>query len=161
MEFPTEPEIEAAQDSWRNVRVILRHFRKDIRKRRGVLAGGAFFGFIYAAARVAEPWPLKVVFDQVLFGKPARGLIGTLFTPFGHSPYDILGAAGLALGVTGLIRAVAYYYEDFLLLRDVVVDAIVSLGTGLLLIVMMVMVMALVDPVLTGVSLLVMPVIFA
>jgi ATP-binding cassette subfamily B protein len=201
-----ESEIEAAEDTWHKLRVILRYFRKDIRKRRGVLAGGAVFGFVYAAARVAEPWPLKVVFDQVLFGKPARGLIGTLFTPFGHSSYEILGAAGVALGLTGLVRAIAYYYEDFLLsraaqqivyairtrlyahlhrlplsfhqerktgdtlvrlssdiilLRDVVVDAIVSLGTGVLLIVMMVAVMALVDPVLTGVSLLVMPVIFA
>ncbi len=206
MEFPTEPEIEAAQDSWRNVRVILRHFRKDVRKRRRTLAGGAFFGFVYAAARVAEPWPLKVVFDQVLFAKPARGLIGSLFTPFGTSSYAILVAAGLALALIGVVRAFSYYYEDFMLskaaqqivyairtrlyahlhrlplsfhqerktgdmlvrlssdiilLRDVLVDAIVSLGTGVILIVMMVIVMALVDPVLTAVALAVMPGIFA
>jgi ATP-binding cassette, subfamily B, bacterial len=206
MEFPTEPEIEAAQDSWRNVRVILRHFRKDVRKRRRTLAGGAFFGFVYAAARVAEPWPLKVVFDQVLFAKPARGVIGSLFTPFGTSSYAILVAAGLALALIGVVRAFSYYYEDFMLskaaqqivyairtrlyahlhrlplsfhqerktgdmlvrlssdiilLRDVLVDAIVSLGTGVILIVMMVIVMALVDPVLTAVALAVMPGIFA
>src|SRR5262245_18922808 len=206
MEFPTEPEIEAAQDSWRNVRVILRHFRKDIRKRRRTLIGGAFFGFVYALARVAEPWPLKVVFDQVLFAKPARGPIGAIFTPIGHSPYAILAAAGLALGLIGLVRAVSYYYEasmlsraaqqivygvrtrlyahlhrlplsyhqqrkagdtlvrlssDIILLRDVLVDAIVSLGTGVMLILMMIVVMALIDPVLTGVALLVMPVVFA
>ena len=199
-------ETDPAEGSWRKYRVILRYFRKDVRKRRGALAGGAFFGFVYALARVAEPWPLKVVFDQILFGKPARGLIATLFTPFGSSPYAILVAVGLALGLTGIVRAVAYYYEDFLLsraaqqivyairtrlyahlhrlplsfqqerktgdmlvrlssdiilLRDVLVDAIVSLGTGVLLVLMMVTVMALVDPVLTGVALLVMPVIFA
>jgi len=206
MEFPTEPEIEAAQDSWRNVRVILRHFRKDIRKRRRTLAGGAFFGFVYAAARVAEPWPLKVVFDQVLFAKPARGVIGSVFTPFGKSSTEILIAAGVALAIIGVVRAVSYYYEDFMLskaaqqivyairtrlyahlhrlplsfhqerktgdmlvrlssdiilLRDILVDAIVSLGTGVILILMMIIVMALVDPVLTAVSLAVMPVIFA
>jgi ATP-binding cassette subfamily B protein len=206
LEFPTEPEIEAAQDSWRNVRVILRHFRKDIRKRRRTLAGGAFFGFVYAAARVAEPWPLKVVFDQVLFAKPARGVIGSVFTPFGTSQNEILIAAGVALAIIGVIRAVSYYYEDFMLskaaqqivyairtrlyahlhrlplsfhqkrktgdmlvrlssdiilLRDILVDAIVSLGTGVILILMMIIVMALVDPVLTAVSLAVMPVIFA
>ena len=206
LEFPTEPEIEAAQDSWRNVRVILRHFRKDVRKRRRTLAGGAFFGFIYAAARVAEPWPLKVVFDQVLFAKPARGLIGSIFTPFGTSQNEILVAAGVALAIIGVVRAVSYYYEDFMLskaaqqivyairtrlyahlhrlplsfhqerktgdmlvrlssdiilLRDILVDAIVSLGTGVILILMMVIVMALVDPVLTAVALAVMPIIFA
>ena len=199
-------ELEAARGSWRSVRVILRHFRKDVRKRRRTLLGGAFFGFVYAAARVAEPWPLKVVFDQVLFAKPATGVIGTLFTPFGASPYEILAAAGLALALIGVVRAFAYYYEDFMLskaaqqivyairtrlyahlhrlplsfhqerktgdtlvrlssdiilLRDILVDAIVSLGTGVILIVMMVIVMAIVDPVLTAVSLLVMPGIFA
>jgi ATP-binding cassette subfamily B protein len=198
--------MEPAENSWRKIRVILRYFRKDVRKRRRALAGGAFFGFVYAAARVAEPWPLKVVFDQVLLGKPARGVISTLFTPFGSSPYAILGAAGLALGLIGLVRGIAYYYEDFLLsraaqqivyairtrlyrhlhrlplsfhqerktgdtlvrlssdiilMRDVLIDAVVSLGTGLILLLMMVGVMALVDPLLTAAALLVMPAIFA
>src|SRR5215468_10545491 len=206
MEGELEAELEAAQGSWRNVRVILRHFRKDIRKRRRTLAGGAFFGFVYAAARVAEPWPLKVVFDQVLFAKPAKGVIGSVFTPFGTSQTEILIAAGVALAIIGVVRAVSYYYEDFMLskaaqqivyairtrlyahlhrlplsfhqerktgdllvrlssdiilLRDILVDAIVSLGTGVILILMMIFVMALVDPVLTAVALAVMPVVFA
>ena len=71
-----------AESRWRSVRVIWRYFRKDVRKRRGALAGGASFGLLYAAARIAEPWPLKVVFDQVLFGKPATG-IASIFTIFG------------------------------------------------------------------------------
>src|SRR5438552_2156634 len=199
-------ETDPAEGSWRKYRVILRYFRKDVRKRRGALAGGAFFGFVYALTRVAEPWPLKVVFDQILFGKPARGLIGSLFTPFGTSSYAILVAAGLALALIGVVRAFYYYYEDFMLskaaqqivhalrtrlyahlhrlplsfhqerktgdmlvrlssdiilLRDVLVDAIVCLGAGLVLVLLMVTVLALVDPVLTGVALLVMPVIFA
>jgi ATP-binding cassette subfamily B protein len=46
-------------------------------------------------------------------------------------------------------------------MRDVLVDAIVSLGTGLILLLMMVAVMAIVDPLLTAAALLVMPAIFA
>jgi len=189
----------------KSYRELLHYFRKDIRKRRRTLIGGALFGFLYAAARVAAPWPLKVVFDQVLFKKPARGLLHAIFTPFGNSPYAILAAAGVAIGLIGLVRAIAYYYEDsmlsraaqqivygirarlyahlhrlplsyhqqrkagdtlvrlssdIVLLRDVLVDAIVSLGTGVLLILMMITVMAFIDPVLTGVALLVMPVVF-
>src|SRR5262245_7110582 len=195
----------AAESGWHRFRDIAHYFRKDIRKRRGALAGGAFFGFVYAVARVAEPWPLKVVFDQVLLGKPAKGIIGTLFAPFGTSPYAILVAAGIALVVIGFVRGFSYYYEDFLLaraaqqivysirsrlyrhlhrlplsfhqqrktgdtlvrlssdiilLRDVLVDAIVNLGTGIVLLVLMVVVMALVDPLLTAAALLVMPAIF-
>jgi ATP-binding cassette subfamily B protein len=203
---PQGDETEEDDGSHKSYRELLHFFRKDIRKRRGTLIGGASFGFVYALARVAEPWPLKVVFDQVLFAKPARGPLATIFTPFGHSPYAILVAAGLAIALIGLVRAVAYYYEDsmlsraaqqivygirtrlyahlhrlplsyhqerkagdtlvrlssdIVLLRDVLVDAIVSLGTGLLTILMMIIVMALIDPVLTGVALLVMPVVFA
>lgn len=201
-----DPETDEDDGSHKSFRELLRYFRKDIRKRRGTLIGGALWGFVYAAARVAEPWPLKVVFDQVLFAKPARGPLGAIFTPIGHSPYAILAAAGLALGLIGLVRAISYYYEDsmlsraaqqivygirtrlyahlhrlplsyhqerkagdtlvrlssdIILLRDVLVDAIVSLGTGVMLILMMIVVMALIDPVLTGVALLVMPVVFA
>src|SRR5258708_10738855 len=87
------PEVDLSAKSYRE---LLHYFRKDIRKRRRTLIVGALFGFVYAAARVAEPWPLKVVFDQVLFGKPARGVLGAIFTPFGHSPYAILSAAGAA-----------------------------------------------------------------
>src|SRR6266446_1133707 len=107
--------MEPAENGWRNVRVIARYFRKDVRKRRRALAGGAFFGFVYALARVAEPWPLKVVFDQVLLGKPAHGFWARPFTVFGYSHYDLLAAAGLWLATAGLVRGIAYYYEDYLL----------------------------------------------
>jgi len=185
-------------------RVIYGYFSKDVRKRRARLLGGIGFAVLYAVARVAEPWPLKIVFDQVLFHKPARGFWLSPFTVFGHSPYDLLAAAGLALAIAALVRGVAYYYEDYLLssaaqeivysirrrlyrhlhrlplsfhqrrstgdllvrlssdvvlLRDVLIDSVVNLGSGLVLIVLMLAVMLFVDPVLTGIALLVMPLI--
>jgi len=197
------PEVDLSHKTYRE---LLHYFRKDIRKRRRTLIAGALFGFVYAAARVAEPWPLKVVFDQVLFRRPAHGVIASVFTRIGHGPYAILASAGLVIGLIGLVRAIAYYYEDsmlsraaqqivyairtrlyahlhrlplayhqqrkagdtlvrlssdIILLRDVLVDAIVSLGTGVVLIIMMIAVMSFIDPVLTGVALLVMPVVFA
>src|SRR5438045_8848598 len=78
---------EMGDGSQKSYRQLLRYFRKDIRKRRRTLIGGASFGLLYALARVAEPWPLKVVFDQVLFRKPAHGVTRTIYTPFGQSPY--------------------------------------------------------------------------
>jgi ATP-binding cassette subfamily B protein len=183
-------------------REVLAHFLPDVRKRRGKLAAGIVFAVIYAVARVIEPWPLKVVFDQVLFHKPASGLTSRPFTFLGSSAYQLLAAAALVLMATSLVRGISYYYEDFLLssaaqeivygirarlyrhlhrlplsfhrrrsagdtlvrlsadivvLRDVLVDAVVNLGTGLILIVLMLAVMVAVDPVLTVVSLAAMP----
>src|SRR5262249_44947672 len=48
---------------------------------------------------------------------------------------------------------------DTILLRDVLIDAVVNVGTGAILLVLMLAVMLFVDPVLTAVSLGVMPVI--
>jgi ATP-binding cassette subfamily B protein len=168
------------------------------------LLAGAGFGVVYALTRAAEPWPLKVVIDQVLFHKPAHGIWLHPFLIFGDSSYDLLAAAGVVLASAGLLRGVSYYYEDYLLsttaqetvydirtrlyrhlhrlplafhqrrsigdllvrlsadivlLRDVLIDSVVNLASGLILVVLMLAVMLLVDPVLTGISVAVMPVI--
>ncbi len=199
------PAAPPARPRWTSVPVIYGYFRKDVRKRRGKLIAGGAFGLVYALARVAEPWPLKVVFDQVLLGKPARGFWARPFTVFGHSHYDLLAAAGLWLATAGLVRGIAYYYEDYLLssaaqeivyairsrlyrhlhrlplsfhqrrstgdllvrlssdivlLRDVLIDSTVNLGTSVILLGLMLTVMLVVDPLLTLISLGVMPLIF-
>ncbi|HKU59215.1 MAG TPA: ABC transporter transmembrane domain-containing protein, partial [Gaiellaceae bacterium] len=188
------------------LRVVAEHFRKDVRKERRRIIGGMFFAVIYALARVVEPWPLKVVFDQVLFHKKATGWLVQPFTIFGHSPTDLLAASGLALALAGVVRGVSYFYEDYLLstaaqdivyrirarlyrhlhrlpvgfhqrrptgdllvrvsadiivLRDVLIDAVVNIGTGAILLVLMLAVMFAVDPVLAAVSLVVIPLILA
>jgi ATP-binding cassette subfamily B protein len=186
--------------------IIFRSFAGDVRKQRGRLAGGIAFGLVYALARVAEPWPLKVVFDQVLFHKPADGSWFRVFTIFGPSSYEVLAAAALILVGAGLVRGVAYYYEDFLLstaaqeivyrirarlyrhlhrlplafhqrrrtgdtlvrlssdivvLRDMLVDSVVNIGTGVVMVALMLAVMFAVDPVLTALSIASMPVVVA
>ena len=108
---PDSPEAGAATDpsegSHKTFRELLRYFRKDIRKRRRTLVGGALFGLVYAAARVAEPWPLKVVFDQVLSGKQMPGWLASLVnvTLGLTSKYAVLNfAARLYTYVTLTIR---------------------------------------------------------
>jgi ATP-binding cassette, subfamily B, bacterial len=195
---------ELARPRSERLRVIAAYFRKDLRRQRRRIAAGMAFAVIYALARVVEPWPLKVVFDQVLFHKPARGALLRPFTLLGHSSTDLLAAAGIALTLAGLVRGISYYYEDYLLssaaqeivyrirarlyrhlhrlplafhqrrstgdllvrlssdiilLRDVLIDSIVNLGTGAIMLVLMLAVMLAVDPVLTAVSLGVMPLI--
>ena len=200
-EQPAE-QLAADKAAMRSRREVFAYFLAEVRKRRGKLVAGIVFALIYALARVIEPWPLKVVFDQVLFHKPASGLTSRPFTFLGSSAYQLLAAAALVLMATSLVRGISYYYEDFLLssaaqeiiyairarlyrhlhrlplafhrrrsagdtlvrlsadiivLRDVLVDAVVNLGTGLILIVLMLAVMLAVDPVLTVVSLAAMP----
>jgi ATP-binding cassette subfamily B protein len=200
----TEPDTTEAPTRLTRARIIFSFFRKDVRKQRKKLLGGMGFAVIYALSRVIEPWPLKVVLDQVLFHKPAHGFFMSPFTIFGTSAYEILAASALVLVVAAIVRGFAYFYEDFFLssaaqeivysirrrlyehlhrlplafhqrrstgdllvrlsadivmLREVLVDAVVNLGTGVVLVVLMTAVMLYVDPVLTLVSIGVMPLI--
>src|SRR5918911_691314 len=101
----------SASATWARSTAIYRAFAGDVRKQRSKLLGGMGFGLVYALARVVEPWPLKVVFDQVLFHKPSHGAWAAPFTIFGTSPYGFLSAAGLVLALAGLVRGFSYYYE--------------------------------------------------
>lgn len=184
---------------------VAHYFGKDVRKRRRRLAGGMFFSIVLGLARIAEPWPLKVVFDQVLFHRPARGFLTRIFLVFGPTPTDILGAAAAVLMLAGIVHGFSYFFQDYLLstaaqdivysirtrlyrhlhrldlsfhvqrpvgdtlvrlsadivmLRDVLIDGIVTLGSGLIMLVLMLIVMALVDPVLTLLAVSVMPLAF-
>jgi ATP-binding cassette, subfamily B, bacterial len=181
---------------------IFHAFGPEVRRERVRLVAGMGFGLLYALARVVEPWPLKVVFDQVLFHKHAQGAWFRPFAIFGTSAYDILAASALLLIATGLVRGFSYYYEDYLLssaaqaivyrirarlyrhlhrlpvrfhqrrrtgetvvrltsdivvLRDLLVDSIVNIGTGVVMVALMLAVMFAVDPVLTALSIASMP----
>jgi ATP-binding cassette subfamily B protein len=151
---------------------------------------------------VVEPWPLKIVFDQVLFHRPARGFLTRGFLVFGPTPTDILAVAALILMVAGLVHGISYYYQDYLLstaaqeivysirtrlyrhlhrldlsfhvnrpvgdtlvrlsadivmLRDVLIDGLVTLGSGVIMLLLMLVVMLAIDPVLTLLVVSVMP----
>jgi ATP-binding cassette subfamily B protein len=184
---------------------VAHYFGKDVRKRRRKLASGMFFAVVLGLARVAEPWPLKVVFDQVLFHRPAHGFLTRIFLVFGPTPTNILAAAAVVLMTAGIVHGFSYYYQDYLLstaaqeivyairarlyrhlhrldlafhlrrpvgdtlvrlssdivmLRDVLIDGIVTLGSGLIMLVLMLIVMSLVDPVLTLLAVSAMPLAF-
>ncbi|HEX8977347.1 MAG TPA: ABC transporter ATP-binding protein [Solirubrobacteraceae bacterium] len=187
------------------LRRVWHYFGKDVRKRRRKLTAGMGFSILLGLSRVVEPWPLKIVFDQVLFHRPAKGFLTQAFLVFGPSPTNILTAAAVTLMVAGVVHGVSYYYQDYLLstsaqdivygirtrlyrhlhrldlafhisrhvgdtlvrlsadivvLRDVLVDAIVTLGSGLIMVALMLAVMLFVDPVLTVLAVATMPLAF-
>jgi ATP-binding cassette subfamily B protein len=187
------------------LRRVWHYFGKDVRRRRRKLGAGMGFAVLLGLARVVEPWPLKIVFDQVLFRRPPRGFLTHVFLVFGPSPTDILAAAAVVLMVAGVVHGVSYYYQDYLLssaaqeivyairtrlyrhlhrldmsfhisrhvgdtlvrlsadiimLRDVLIDSVVTLGSGLIMVVLMLTVMVIVDPVLTALTVTTMPLAF-
>src|SRR5947208_1556179 len=96
------------------IRALVR-FRRFVRPYSGVLVVGALLSFLAIALGVAEPWPLKVVVEDVLRGKPGSGPVIPHFIPPAHDPHVLLGVAAAMLVVIVLFEAVVEYFSDAML----------------------------------------------
>src|SRR5262245_27464667 len=79
------------------------------------LAIGIAAVIVEGAAGVAEPWPLKIVIDNVVKSKPAQGWwSGLLFSGVSGDRAAILKFAALAVLLIAAIGAIASYTEKYL-----------------------------------------------
>jgi subfamily B ATP-binding cassette protein MsbA len=64
---------------------------------------------------VLEPWPIKVVVDNVLQSKKLPGLLGsTVSRLFGTNPYAMLNFAIAAVALIAVVGALSSYFEKYL-----------------------------------------------
>jgi len=78
------------------------------------LLGAMICSVAYTAARLAEPWPLKFIFDNVLAGKPLRTPFLSVDRTLGGDPWLILLLAALTILALALVRSAFYYYQSVL-----------------------------------------------
>jgi subfamily B ATP-binding cassette protein MsbA len=67
------------------------------------------------ATDVLDPWPIKIVVDNVLQGKKLGGALGSIATAlFGEGRLAIVDFAVLAVGAIAVVSAVSSYLEKYL-----------------------------------------------
>jgi ATP-binding cassette, subfamily B, bacterial len=77
------------------------------------VAGVAVLG--ETLADVLDPWPIKIVVDNVLKNKPLTGVAGHLLgSIFGHGQAAIVNFAVAAVAVIAVVGAVSAYFEKYL-----------------------------------------------
>jgi ATP-binding cassette, subfamily B, bacterial len=86
-------------------------FRGELFKHRRTLAGAFLFSLAYAAVRMAEPWPLKFIFDNVLADMPLDTPVGWVNSTLDGNRTAILVTATVAILVLALLRGVTSYYQ--------------------------------------------------
>jgi ATP-binding cassette, subfamily B, bacterial len=65
-------------------------------------------------ANLLEPWPLKIVLDNVLRSKPAQGWLNTwILASFGHDKLGVLKFAALAVLAIAIVGAGCSYVEKY------------------------------------------------
>jgi ABC-type multidrug transport system fused ATPase/permease subunit/Ser/Thr protein kinase RdoA (MazF antagonist) len=102
------------RDRAQDVRATFRgayRFRGELRTHWRMLAGAFLFSLAFAAVRLAEPWPLKFIFDNVLRGDPLATGHGWIDRMLGGDRIAILVAAAIAILVLALLRGITAYYQ--------------------------------------------------
>jgi ATP-binding cassette subfamily B protein len=94
------------REQLRSARRVYRHFGPQVRDQRTRIAISLAALLAEVALRVLEPWPLKVVFDQVLGVHRGPAVLS------GLSPVTLLAAAVVAVVILGALRAVAAYWTS-------------------------------------------------
>ena len=77
------------------------------RSKRGLFTA-AFSTIAVAVADLARPWPLKIIFDQVLLGKPARGLLAPLLASVHSQSALIVALSATIVAITAATGLLAY-----------------------------------------------------
>jgi len=68
-----------------------------------------------ALTDILDPWPIKVVVDNLLQSKPLPGLLARVVTAiFGQGAYAVLNFAVVAVAIVALVGAVSAYFEKYL-----------------------------------------------
>jgi ATP-binding cassette, subfamily B, bacterial len=94
-------------------------FRRGLRPYRPALVTGSLLVLLVAALNIAAPWPLKVIVDNVIRGKPLEHGPGEILRDIaGSDPQRLLVASVLALFTIVVVTALADY------LGTVVLDGI-------------------------------------
>ena len=66
-------------------------------------------------ASILDPWPIKIVVDNILKAKALPGMLGRIVTgTFGQGPYAVLNFAVAAVAVVAVVGAVSAYFEKYL-----------------------------------------------
>jgi ATP-binding cassette, subfamily B, bacterial len=80
----------------------------ELARAKGALLLAASSTVAVALADLARPWPLKIIFDQVLLGRPARGAFGQLLASVHSQAALIVGLSAAIVVVTAATGFFAY-----------------------------------------------------
>src|SRR5580700_3328888 len=105
-QMPTSPELQTPLPKWSIVGLLKPHSK--------AFAFGLIAVIGESIASLLEPWPLKIVLDNILKSKPAHGWLNTLIVSLaGADSYAILRLAAIMVLVIAVIDAVCTYTEKY------------------------------------------------
>jgi ABC-type multidrug transport system fused ATPase/permease subunit len=80
----------------------------ELRRSKRALAAATLSTLAVSLTDLARPWPLKLIFDQVLLGKPARGLLASALALVPDTTMLVVVLAAAIVVIAGVTAVFAY-----------------------------------------------------
>lgn len=102
---------------WQAFYAMTGHFVPYLKKQSKKLFLSFCAGIGFTIFGMLEPWPLKMIFDNVFLQDPLPRLTKPLLSQFEENPMSLLYALIVAIVVITFFRGVFYYYQQLLTSR--------------------------------------------
>ncbi|MCK5504968.1 MAG: ABC transporter ATP-binding protein, partial [Thermodesulfovibrionia bacterium] len=102
---------------WQDFQSMAEHFLPYIRKNIKHLILAQLAGLSYIILGLLEPWPLKLIFDNIFLNQPLPLILSPVLGTFAGKPFLFLNILIIAIIMIALIRGVFYYYQRLLTSR--------------------------------------------
>ena len=103
---------------WKEFRAVAARFFPYIRKNMKHLILAQTAGLGYIAMRLLEPWPIKIIFDNILLKKPLPKLFSGISGFVENRPILLLSILISAIILIAFVRGIFYYYQRLLTSRS-------------------------------------------
>ncbi len=102
---------------WKAYKFVYRRFFPYIQKNKRELILAQIAGVGYILFGMLEPWPLKLIFDNVFLQKPLSPFLMPALGSFQDDPVLLLNILVAAVILIAFIRGLFYYYQNLLMAR--------------------------------------------
>ena len=96
---------------WREMRKVAGRLAPFVRRRRARLGLALACGVGYTLARLAEPWTLKLIFDNVLLGHPVPPWLAAHLEAVAGDRLWLLNGLVAAIIVLAIARGFLYFWQ--------------------------------------------------
>ncbi|HSF33946.1 MAG TPA: ABC transporter ATP-binding protein [Candidatus Tectomicrobia bacterium] len=102
---------------WRDFLAVATRLAPYVRKRVGMLAWALACGLGYTLMRVLEPWPIKLIFDNVLLDHPLPSFLRPVLIAIVENRFLFLNLLMATIIVMAIARGFLYFHQQLLTSR--------------------------------------------
>lgn len=108
--------IKSHIEKWRSFISMASHFTSHVKKQKRRLFLSLLAGIVYITFGMLEPWPLKMIFDNVFYTKPYPAFVSSLES-IRENKLLVLNILVASIIILAVVKGIFYYFQQILTSR--------------------------------------------